>query len=196
MHTLEFLVYRQEKFTPTCFVLITAEVDDSIKTSAELVAELRQAVTQWAKQSDDGRDAYAYAADDMNIGDLANYDLDDIVVYSSKIEKITLQQFDAAKDWVYDTSLCEEIDLNENVAQYDLKPPIYLPRNDPGIVGAVDGVWVDQIDTGMYDLFDQDGNCLNEGTPFDFIPTEAEVREWLETGEVKGKIIKCDGRKE
>lgn len=41
---------------------------------------------------------------------------------------------------------------------------------------------------GIVDLFDQDGNCLNEGCWFPFSPTEDEVIEFVTTGGIKGKI--------
>lgn len=46
----------------------------------------------------------------------------------------------------------------------------------------------DDSDDPMYDLFDDaTGECLNEGCPFVEPLTEAEAREWIETGSVKGK---------
>ena len=36
----------------------------------------------------------------------------------------------------------------------------------------------------FYDIFDQDGECLNEGTPFYFRPTFWQIKEFLETGEI------------
>ena len=49
---------------------------------------------------------------------------------------------------------------------------------------------VEHDDGGMWDLFDEsDGNCLNEGCSFPFKPTtEAEVREFIKTGQIEGKI--------
>jgi len=33
-----------------------------------------------------------------------------------------------------------------------------------------------------------DGNCLNEGNWWTFLPTEAEVKEFVATNNIKGKI--------
>ena len=46
-----------------------------------------------------------------------------------------------------------------------------------------------EIDDGLYDLYDNEtGECLNEGCPFPFIPTENELREFIQTTKIKGKI--------
>lgn len=80
------------------------------------------------------------------------------------------------------------------VATYKFNPPIYLPAEGPGVVGAVEEVDVERYSSDdMYDLFDQDGNCLNEGCPFLFLPTRDEVKEFVETGAIKGKIEKIGG---
>ena len=42
---------------------------------------------------------------------------------------------------------------------------------------------------GLFDLFDYDtGECLNEGCPFPFMPTEEQVAEFVGTGEIEGLI--------
>ena len=33
----------------------------------------------------------------------------------------------------------------------------------------------------FYDIYDKDGNCLNEGIPFDEFPTWLEVKEFLDS---------------
>jgi hypothetical protein len=70
--------------------------------------------------------------------------------------------------------------------QFTFEPPIYTPG--PGRVGVITWVEVEQVDYGLYDLFDQDGYCLNEGTPFPFLPTAEEIREWVEAGKIAGKV--------
>lgn len=45
-------------------------------TTEEAEVAIRRAVTQWVKETDDGRRVYAYANDDLNIGDLASHGID------------------------------------------------------------------------------------------------------------------------
>ena len=53
----------------------------------------------------------------------------------------------------------------------------------------INSVDVARIDRGLYDLYDNDtGECLNEGCMFPFVPTKAEVAEFVLTGRIKGKI--------
>lgn len=107
---LSFLVYRQEGITPSCFTIIHANVDCTrIKNSEDLLQSLRHAVTEWAKKTENGQRAYAYAGDDMNIGDLASYDLQEIIKYSPDIVELSIEQTDVA-DWMYDTSICDFIE--------------------------------------------------------------------------------------
>ena len=65
-----------------------------------------------------------------------------------------------------------------NIREYCFNPPIH----------AVSTAFVSKIDSGLYDLFDQDGNCWNEGCPIPFIPTKRHVKELILTGEIRGKI--------
>ena len=59
----------------------------------------------------------------------------------------------------------------------------------PGVKDFSKSVDVVRIDRGLYDLFDNGtGECLNEGCPFPFIPTKKELREFLNTGKIKGTI--------
>jgi len=64
------------------------------------------------------------------------------------------------------------------IKTYDLDPPI----------NEVNKVEIDELGKDEYDLFDEQGNCLNEGCIFPFVPTEEEVVEFLTTGKIKGKI--------
>jgi hypothetical protein len=41
---------------------------------------------------------------------------------------------------------------------------------------------------GMFDIYDDHGNCLNEGQWWPFKPTKDEVAEFINTGKIKGKI--------
>jgi hypothetical protein len=83
---------------------------------------------------------------------------------------------ESTKEVTYDTG---------DVAEYEYDPPLSSDISRDCFVSLIS---VAQIDDGMYDLFDQHGMCWNEGNPFLFIPTKEEVREWVTTGKVKGKM--------
>jgi hypothetical protein len=71
--------------------------------------------------------------------------------------------------------------MNETVAAY--RGPFYTDDGE-----TVASIKVVEIDTGLYDLFDESGECWNLGCWFPFIPTEEEVTEFILTGKIKGKI--------
>lgn len=107
----EFLVYRQEKLTPTNFTLVKAVVNgEKIHNDGELVEALKAGVTKWAQETTDGKDAYQYAGDDMNIGDVAGADLESILARCPDIYELSFESLDDAQNWVYDTPLCEYIE--------------------------------------------------------------------------------------
>ena len=55
--------------------------------------------------------------------------------------------------------------------------------------GSWSSISIVEIDKDLYDLYgDDDGDCLNLGCPFPFIPTREEVAEFVLTGKIKGKI--------
>lgn len=71
-----------------------------------------------------------------------------------------------------------------DVAEYEFAPP--LVAEEDGY--QVSEVSVQEFDDGdCYDLFDQNGNCLNEGCPFFSIPTREQVVEFVTTGKIKGQ---------
>ena len=72
--------------------------------------------------------------------------------------------------------------MNNTVKTHTFDPPILVCGP------AVSQMDVVEIDDGLYDLFDQNGTCWNEGCPFPFIPTDDEVMELLTTGRIAGKI--------
>ena len=67
---------------------------------------------------------------------------------------------------------------DEIITSYTFDPP----------VEGVSEMDVVEIDDGLYDLFDQDGGCWNEGAMFHFIPTKEEVVEFIQTRKIKGKM--------
>ncbi len=101
--TLKFLIYRQEKITPTNFVVIKAEVDKQvISTEKGLLDAFRKGVTKWATETYEGTGVAQYAGNDINIGDVADY-ASEILHYCEGITSLTIEGIDAAKDWTYDT---------------------------------------------------------------------------------------------
>ena len=90
-------------------MVINATTDDTIKDSSDLVLKLREGVTAWAKETEEGKSLYEYAGDDMNIGDIADY-LDEIVPFCKGIDSIEAESIDSATDWVFDSQLCENLE--------------------------------------------------------------------------------------
>ena len=103
------LVYRQDKITPTCHTLVTAETTDAITTEKELIAAIKLAVKRWVLSTYEGRGVYACAGDDMNLGDIGDY-ADEICRHATDIISLSFEGITAAEEWTYDTSLCDEID--------------------------------------------------------------------------------------
>ena len=68
----------------------------------------------------------------------------------------------------------------KNEREYHYDPPI-------GDDVPVRTAYVVEIE-GMYDVYDDQGQCVNEGCLLPFIPTKEEVAELILTGEIKGKI--------
>jgi hypothetical protein len=112
----QLLVYRQEGMTTSQFTLVNAVVNgEKIQHDEELVAALKAGVTRWVKETDEGKAAYKYAGDDMNIGDLGTLDLlifGEILYFCPDIYELDFQFLDemATDHWNYDTRLCERIE--------------------------------------------------------------------------------------
>lgn len=111
------LVYRQEKITPTNFVLVKAETiespslpaGDKITSEEQLLGAIRDAVKKWVLATHEGRGTYKYAEDDMNLGDLSDH-ADDIVHYAKGIASLSFEEVTSAEHWTYDTSLCDYVE--------------------------------------------------------------------------------------
>jgi hypothetical protein len=102
---------RQEAFKVGPVMVVTAVVNPkAITTDEELVHELRAGVTKWARTTKEGRAAYDYSADDMNIGDLSSVDLKPILANCPNIISLDWEQVNQAENWEYDTPLCDDIE--------------------------------------------------------------------------------------
>lgn len=111
---LDILVYRQDGIEPGPFVLIHAVVRKSIVHEKDLLDEIRKSILEWVKNTSDGQSIYGYAADDMNIGDIAGHE-DDIIAYSDKICNLKFEMLDVGQLWNFDTSLCPNDPFDEEV---------------------------------------------------------------------------------
>lgn len=109
MKFFNLLVYRQEKITPECHTLVKAETTEAIQTEKELLEAIRHAVKKWVLATHEGRAAYEYAGDDMNLGDVGDY-ADEIRKHAPNILSLSFESITPAEEWIYDTSLCDEID--------------------------------------------------------------------------------------
>jgi hypothetical protein len=93
-------------------MIVEADTSASIKDDADLIKCLRNGITDWAKESEAGKRCYAYSGDDMNIGDLASMDTEEIVAYCKGINSISIEQIEVSNHWTYDTRLCDTIEEN------------------------------------------------------------------------------------
>lgn len=77
-----------------------------------------------------------------------------------------------------------------DVAEYTFDPPaLYFADSGDYPITKVSIAICEEKDTKGYtgyDLFDQNEECLNEGTVWysKTVPTQAEVRKFIETGEI------------
>jgi len=99
------------------FAIINIEVtDETLCDENTFLAELRRAVTEWVKTTEDGRACYEYAGNDLNIGDLLSHGgAEDIVALMPNVISLDLDQIGAIRsgDWTYDTTLVNEEELDE-----------------------------------------------------------------------------------
>lgn len=105
-----FTLIREGRFGACAVVIATTTLKSGIDDEQKLRDGLRKAVSQWAKETPEGMDAYAAAGDDMNIGDLANRDMNGVLKFFPGCLYFEIQIPDMALDWVFDTQLCDEIE--------------------------------------------------------------------------------------
>lgn len=102
----------------------------------------------------------------------------------SEIEVLTGKRATESQQWI---DLQNEVDEVKRALLAHLTVEPF--RLDPPIDGVATVDVEEHDDGGMFDLFQAEtGNCLNEGCPFPFVPTLDEVKEFLSTGKIKGKI--------
>ncbi len=92
-------------------MIVEADTSASIKDDKDLIKCLRNGINEWVKESEEGKACYAYAGDDMNIGDLvSSMANEEIVAYCQGINSISIEQIDVSNHWTYDTRLCDTIE--------------------------------------------------------------------------------------
>lgn len=81
---------------------------------------------------------------------------------------------------------------DEEPLLHKLDAAIFAQHNDPScLIKQVDVIEIDDNGlTGLYDLFDDQGECLNEGNMFAFIPTREQVKQFVIKGNVPDWIDK------
>jgi len=78
----------------------------------DLQSEFRAGVTAWVKKNSSGRSSYAYAGNDMNFGDLADGDIEEILKECPNINTLKVVSVERPANWMYDTPICDEIEGN------------------------------------------------------------------------------------
>ena len=121
---LSVFVYRHEGIEPQLPTVISAHVPKGTDANG-LRDRIKAAVTEWVKEgSEDAQDAYNYAGDDFNIGDLGGLLYNDEHIGegddNSLVECLLRHGvedlvIDAPQtgDWTYDTPLVEPMEEDE-----------------------------------------------------------------------------------
>lgn len=117
MNRLEVLVAREGSFFKgnPVFVVVSCDKTRQIENGNQLEEALVRAVTNWIKTTEEGKAAFQYATDDLNIGDLLSH-LDDEnlarAMENEGIKSFQVMQPDVC-DWNYDTPLVDTNSLPE-----------------------------------------------------------------------------------
>lgn len=84
----------------------------------ELFAQLRNAITRWMNETEEGKEAYLNSSGDFNIGDIVTevsfQDMQTIASLIRGVEKFEVETFTQdffPSDWVFDSHLFNEDDL-------------------------------------------------------------------------------------
>ncbi|MCL4296233.1 MAG: hypothetical protein KJ077_10915 [Anaerolineae bacterium] len=99
--------------------VVRAMVEKEYRDGPQFLARLKTALTQWVNTTENGRKAWAEAAEDFNVGDLSLWQENPVLVeilkahglHELKVEVIATQ---GASDWVFDTVLVNWDELEEN----------------------------------------------------------------------------------
>jgi hypothetical protein len=105
------LIYRQE-FSVSQAIVVNALTKPVIANDEDLLEAIKNAVTEWARKTKEGREAFEYSGTDMNIGDLGGYEKD-FIKFNQNIITLSFEQVDLSKEWHYDTSLVNDIEEDD-----------------------------------------------------------------------------------
>jgi len=121
---IKVFLFRHEGIEPKLPTIVEADVPEGTDSNG-LRDCIKAAVTEWANAgSEDAQQAFAYAGEDFNIGDLSNClyndehigdeDCDALVEALARhgVNDLVISSPDEG-DWTYDTPLVEALDLEE-----------------------------------------------------------------------------------
>jgi hypothetical protein len=116
MERIEVIVPRESD--SNVYATVSCEESEAIQNGNELLEALCRAVTKWV-QTDDGKSLFIYAADDLNIGDLAGNGIDDTLIRLLEYEGVKDFQIGHPDrcDWNYDTRLVDMNSLPEDFGE-------------------------------------------------------------------------------
>lgn len=115
MNPHKFFVHRFEKLSISQGVLVSLDLSNGVKNAdpKELIAK---AITNWAKSTPIGKQAFEYTCGDLNIGDLSTYTNDPDLIESLKTEGVyNLEITDVDfKSWLYDDILIDGQEVHDH----------------------------------------------------------------------------------
>jgi hypothetical protein len=96
--------------------LTPAALDKDLADERSFLAALQEAVTDWVRTTEEGREWYENTSHDANVGDLCAYGIPEQVakaLTTQGIESLTVECTSTAdrhvcRDWAYDTHLVDE----------------------------------------------------------------------------------------
>jgi hypothetical protein len=116
----------------TTFAVVSCRRTEEVRRAGQLLALFSAAVTDWVKETDAGKAAYANSSEDYNVGDLST-DIDDDTLQPFlerhglfDIEIETFSETDFQNDWTYDTHLVADEDLDR-----DADTPLPIQGEEP-----------------------------------------------------------------
>ena len=105
-----FLFPRVERDVVQNSLILVVESKHLDLSDERIFSEIRKAVAKWASETENGKQAFSYAQDDMNIGDIDNNDYwKEIVERCPFIDSITILDVDINKNMDWDTILIDEM---------------------------------------------------------------------------------------
>ena len=111
MKTTEITFTRMDNARIDCLAVVKFTHQDRINTADELLAAFKKGVTKWVETTKEGKEAWEYSSEDLNIGDLFGYELDEDLGRLLEAEGIQtwecVYQLCEGEEFSYDTVLAE-----------------------------------------------------------------------------------------